>query len=106
MTNLTIAGSGNSWSVCDATNGLVKSEHSSREEALAALGYKLPTPAPEPRGCYRITRSIDSAGGAVWTADYITHNGEVRYMMHSAIIDPVRKLVDRMTGRVGPMYRV
>ncbi len=93
----TITGSGNSWYVVDAANGLIKSEHTSRDAALAALGVK--PAAPAPRGCYRITRGMATNGVTVWTAEYITHSGEVRYMMHAAIIDPVRALINQLTGK-------
>ena len=105
MANLTVTGRGTSWYVCDVANAwLVVSEHTSREEALAAMGVK--PPAPAPRGCYTITRGLATNGVTIYTAEYITHNGEVRYLMHSTIIDPVRALINKLTGRTGPMYRV
>jgi|APCry1669188910_1035180.scaffolds.fasta_scaffold05071_8 hypothetical protein len=54
---------------------------------------------------YRITRGITSNGIAIYTAEYITHNGEVRYLMHAAIIDPCAKLVNALTGRNTLMTR-
>lgn len=92
----TITGHNNDWAVVNATNGLVRSRHTSRDEALAALGVK--PAAKQPTGCYRITRGIAANGVTVYTAEYITHNGEVRYLTHAAIIDPVRALVDQLTG--------
>lgn len=56
-------------------------------------------------GCYRIRRGMASNGVTIYVAEYITHNGEVRYMYHAAIIDPVRALIDKLTGRTGLMYR-
>jgi hypothetical protein len=56
-------------------------------------------------GCYQLRRSMASNGMTIYIAEYITHSGEVRYMMHAAVIDPVRKLIDQLTGRIGPMYR-
>jgi hypothetical protein len=99
MTNFTITGQGSKWYVCDAANGLIKSEHSSQAEAQAALGIK--PPAPAPTACYRISRGIAANGVAVFTAEYITHAGEVRYLMHAAIIDPVAALIKKLTGRKG-----
>lgn len=92
----TITGQGTTWYVVNAANGLIRSEHTSRAEAEAALGIK--PAAPTPRACYRITRGLAANGVTVYTAEYITHNGEVRYLAHSAIIDPVRALVDKLTG--------
>jgi hypothetical protein len=55
--------------------------------------------------CYRIRRGFASNGMTIYTAEYITHTGEVRYMMHAAVIDPCVKLINRLTGRTGLMYR-
>jgi hypothetical protein len=93
----TIIGSGQQWYVVNAANGLIRSTHTTYEEALAALGVK--PAAPAPTGCYRITRGMATNGVTVWTAEYITHSGEVRYLTHSAIIDPVRALVDKLTAK-------
>lgn len=60
----------------------------------------LPTTA-----CYRIARGFASNGVTIYTAEYITHDGEVRYMMHSAVIDPCLELVNRLTGRNTLMTR-
>ena len=93
----TITGSGTRWYVVNAANGLIRSTHTSLAEAEAALGIK--PAAPAPRACYRITRGINSQGVTIYTAEYITHNGEVRYLTHAAIIDPVATLINKLTGR-------
>lgn len=101
--NLTITGSGTHWYVVDATNGLIHARVLSASQARAwidsALGYQAKPAAPEPRACYRISRGINSQGVTIYTAEYITHNGEVRYLDHAAIIDPVAALVNKLTGR-------
>ena len=53
--------------------------------------------------CYRIRRAIASNGVTIYIAEYITHSGEVRYMDHAAIIDPMAALINKLTGRTGPM---
>ena len=101
MTNYAITGSGTTWYVCDAANGLIYARVTSAALAHAwidsAMGYRA-KPVPT-TGCYRITRGMASNGVTVWTAEYITHSGEVRYLMHAAIIDPVRALVDKLTAK-------
>jgi len=97
----TITGQGTTWYVVNAANGLIKSEHASRAEAEAALGIK--PAAPEPRGCYRIRRGVAANGVHVYTAEYITHNGEVRYLTHAAIIDPVAALINKLTGAMAAL---
>ena len=52
-----------------------------------------------PTACYRISRGFAANGVTMYTAEYITHSGEVRYMMHAAIIDPCAKLIAALTGR-------
>lgn len=52
-------------------------------------------------GTYRIRRSITSNGIALWIAEYITHSGEVRYLDHAAVPDPIIALVNKLTGRKG-----
>ena len=56
-------------------------------------------------GCYQIRHSINSQGIRIYTAEYITHAGEVRYMMHAAVIDPCVKLINALTGRNTLMHR-
>ena len=51
--------------------------------------------------CYRISRGFASNGVTIYTAEYITHAGEVRYMMHAAVIDPCAKLINALTGHKG-----
>jgi hypothetical protein len=99
MTNYTITGQGNKWYVVYTGKdmGLVKSEHTSRAEAEEAMGIRPPAAKPMQTGCYRLTRGISSQGIAIFTAEYITHAGEVRYMMHSAVIDPCVKLINKLT---------
>ena len=102
VNNLTITGSGTHWYVVDATNGLIHarvlSANQAREWIASAMGYQA-KPVEPTTACYRITRGLAANGVTIYTAEYITHNGEVRYLAHSAIIDPVRALVDKLTGR-------
>lgn len=41
----------------------------------------------------------------IWIAEYIGSDGQARYMMHAAVPDPVVKLINKLTGREGLMYR-
>ena len=49
------------------------------------------------RGQY-IMRRAWGGGLTIYIAEYVTHDGEVRYLAHSAVIDPIRKLIDTITG--------
>jgi hypothetical protein len=48
---------------------------------------------------YRVRRSSSTNGIALWIAEYITHNLEVRYLAHAALPDPICKLVAKLSGR-------
>ena len=53
---------------------------------------------------YQIRRA--NAGGVnIWIAEYIGSDGQARYMMHAAVPDPIVKLINKLTGREGLMYR-
>lgn len=49
-------------------------------------------------GTYQIRRAW-AGGMTIWIAEYITHDGEVRYLQHSAVADPIAKLIKKLTGR-------
>ncbi len=50
-------------------------------------------------GTYRIRRAISTNGIALWFAEYITHSGEVRYLSHAAVPDPIHALIQKLTGK-------
>jgi hypothetical protein len=54
---------------------------------------------------YRVRRSMNSQGVALWIAEYITHSLEVRYLAHAAVADPICKLVAKLSGRDTLMTR-
>lgn len=54
---------------------------------------------------YRIRRAINTQGVALWFAEYITHDLEVRYLAHAAVPDPICKLVAKLSGRDAPLTR-
>lgn len=55
---------------------------------------------------YRIRRAVTSNGIALWIAEYITHNLEVRYLAHAAVPDPICALVAKLTGRDTLLTRI
>ena len=50
-------------------------------------------------GTYQIRRAINTQGVALWFAEYITHSGEVRYLAHAAVPDPIHALIQKLTGK-------